>query len=228
MASDEAWTMSLDALGIDDEAARQAVMAAADVRSFNAGSAIIAQDDQDDHAYILLEGAVRVVLLSEGGQEIWLDWLGAGTIFGEMAALTGKPRTSEIVAETDCRLAVISGESLFELMRRHGDVGLSISRILATRIHHTTQRMFELSALSAPGRIYAELLRMSEPSGADSTRRTIRRAPSMTELARRVNTTRETTSRTVNDLERRGLLKRREKAFELVDPDLLSRMLGSS
>ena len=50
----------------------------------------------------------------------------------------------------------------------------------------------------------------------------------MTELARRVNTTRETTSRTVNDLERRGLLKRREKAFELVDPDLLSRMLGSS
>ena len=50
----------------------------------------------------------------------------------------------------------------------------------------------------------------------------------MTELARRVNTTRETTSRTVNDLERRGLLRRSDDAFELVDPDLLNRMLSAS
>jgi len=228
MKLEEAWAMALDALEIMEPEARDALMTTAEIREVDAGTSIISQDDDDDSVFFLLEGSVRVVLLSENGQEIWLDWFGAGAIFGELAALTGKARTSEIVAETDCRLAAVTGSQFFELMRRHGAFGLALSRMLAARIHHTTQRMFELSALSAPGRIYAELLRMSEPSKTEGNSRTIERAPSMTELARRVNTTRETTSRTVNDLERRGLLKRRDRSFELVDPDLLNRMLLSS
>jgi CRP/FNR family cyclic AMP-dependent transcriptional regulator len=228
MEQDEAWVVALDSLDIQDVEARKAVVSAADVRDVEARSTIIVQEEEEDQVFILLEGSVRVVLLSEGGQEIWLDWFGPGAIFGELAALTGKPRTSEIVAETACRVAAIPGSAFFDLLRAHGSIGLALSRMLATRVHHTTQRMFELSALSAPGRIYAELLRMSEPTSAEGNRRTIQVAPSMTELARRVNTTRETTSRTVNDLERRGLLKRNNRSFELVDPDLLSRMLGSS
>lgn len=228
MEQDEAWSTALDSLDIEDVEARRALVSAADVRNVGAKTTIIAQEEEEDQVFILLEGSVRVVLLSEGGQEIWLDWFGPGAIFGELAALTGKPRTSEIVAETPCRIAAIPGSQFFDLLRAHGSIGLALSRLLATRVHHTTQRMFELSALSAPGRIYAELLRMSEPSPGEGNRRTIQVAPSMTELARRVNTTRETTSRTVNDLERRGLLRRNNRSFELVDPDLLNRMLGSS
>ncbi|MBO6766351.1 Crp/Fnr family transcriptional regulator [Maricaulis sp.] len=228
MEQDEAWTIALDSLDIPEPGAREALIAMSEIRHVDVGTTIIAQEEDEDHVFILLEGSVRVVLLSENGQEIWLDWFGAGAIFGELAALTGKPRTSEIVAETPCRIAALTGAQFFDLLRRHGSIGLALCRILATRIHHTTQRMFELSSLSAPGRIYAELLRMSEPSDKAGNSRTIQVAPSMTELARRVNTTRETTSRTVNDLERRGLLKRNNRSFELVDPDLLSRMLGSS
>lgn len=227
MEQDEAWGIALDSLDIPEPEARRALVETAEIRHADAGTTIIAQEEDEDHVFILLEGSVRVVLLSESGQEIWLDWFGAGAIFGELAALTGKPRTSEIVAETACRVAAVTGQQFFDLLRAHGSIGLALSRILATRVHHTTQRMFELSALSAPGRIYAELLRMSEPSEKAGNSRTIRVAPSMTELARRVNTTRETTSRTVNDLERRGLLKRSNRSFELVDPDLLNRMLGS-
>jgi len=228
MEQDEAWVVALDSLDIREPEARHALVAASDVQNIDGGATIIAQEEDEDQVFILLEGSVRVVLLSESGQEIWLDWFGPGAIFGELAALTGKPRTSEIVAETACRIAAFAGPQFFDLLRAHGSIGLALSRILATRIHHTTQRMFELSALSAPGRIYAELLRMSEPSAKEGNSRTIQVAPSMTELARRVNTTRETTSRTVNDLERRGLLRRSNRSFELVDPDLLSRMLGSS
>jgi DNA-binding MarR family transcriptional regulator len=87
--------------------------------------------------------------------------------------------------------------------------------------------MFELSALSAPGRIYAEILRMSVPS-PDSQRRLIQPVPSLTALAVRVNTTRETVSRTVSDLEKRGLLQRVNDSFELVDPDQLARLQAAS
>lgn len=223
MASVQSWAEAFNALGLTDEVARDAVRASADIRIVAAGASIIAQDEVEDHVFLLLNGRGRVVLLSESGQEIWLDTLEPGTIIGELAALTDRPRTSEIIAETDCRLASFGAGRFLGLMQQHGDLGLALSRILARRVHHTTQRMFELSALSAPGRIYAEILRMSVPS-PDSQRRLIQPVPSLTALAVRVNTTRETVSRTVSDLEKRGLLQRMGDSFELVDPDQLARL----
>lgn len=227
MVADKSWAFALDTLSLTDEIAREAMISRAELRRFPAGASIIAQDDEEDQVFLLLDGSVRVVLLSEGGQEIWLDTLQPGTILGELAALTDRRRTSEIIAETDCELASYSATAFLTLLKQHGELGLALARILARRVRHTTQRMFELSALSAPGRVYAEILRMSESSAAGRTR-TIQPIPSLTAVAVRVNTTRETVSRTISDLERRGLLRRREDAFELVDPDHLARLSTAS
>lgn len=228
MTLDTAWNAALTELGIQNGAARLDLTRQAERNRVSAGSVIISQDEADDRVFLLLEGRARVVLLSENGQEIWLDAFEAGTVFGELAALTGQPRISGIIAETACDLAVYEGKAFFELMRAHGELGLALSRILARRVQHTTQRMFELSALSAPGRIYAELLRMSRPVGSDGRARTITPAPSMKELAMRVNSTRETASRTINDLQRKGLLDKVKDRIELVDPVQLDRLRSSS
>ncbi len=228
MKLDTSWNEALNDLGVAGAAPRQEMVARADRTRVSAGTAIIAQDEADDRVFLLLRGRARVVLLSENGQEIWLDAFEAGAVFGELAALTGAPRISGIIAESDCDLAVYDGRTFFDLMRRHGQIGLALARILARRVQHTTQRMFELSALSAPGRIYAELLRMSQPVGSDGTARVIKPAPSMKELASRVNTTRETASRTINDLQRKGLLQKLKDRIELVDPEQLDRLRGSS
>lgn len=217
------WKPALSALGLVDPAAIDALKSAAEVKLFSDGSTIIAQDEDEDQVYILLSGRARVVLLSEDGQEIWLDQLEPGAVLGELAALTGQRRTSEIIAELPSMLAILPSAAFFDLVRNHGELGLCLARILAGRVHHTTQRMFELSALSAPGRVYAEILRMAGPS-ADAHFRVIEPVPSLTAIAGRINTTRETVSRTISDLERRGLLERSETGFKLVDPDRLDRL----
>ena len=67
------------------------------------------------------------------------------------------------------------------------------------------RRMVERTTLSATGRIYAELLRQANEADG----RTIRPLPTMSELALIVQSTRETVSRTINDLERRGYIDRK-------------------
>lgn len=217
------WKPALSALGIVEPATVDALKAAAEVKLFQEGSSIIAQDEDEDQVFILLSGRARVVLLSENGQEIWLDQLEPGAVLGELAALTGQRRTSEIIAEMPSMLAFMPAENFFDLVRQHGELGMSLARILAQRVHHTTQRMFELSALSAPGRVYAEILRMATPSQTPG-RLAIRPLPSLTAIAGRINTTRETVSRTISDLERRGLLEREDDGFALIDPDRLDRL----
>jgi CRP/FNR family cyclic AMP-dependent transcriptional regulator len=221
------WTNALDSLVIHDEAARAALKSVAEIRHHSDGSAIIAQDDAEDQIYLILDGNVRVILLSESGQEIWLDTLEAGAVLGEMAVLIGANRTSGIVANTNVISATYSASDFMKLMTDHSVIGIALSRLLARRVFQTTQRMFALSALSVPGRVYAELLRTSEPVDSEKSR-LIEPTPSITDIAMRVNTTRETVSRTVSDLERRGLLKRAPRGFELVDPDQLARLLTHS
>jgi DNA-binding IclR family transcriptional regulator len=77
--------------------------------------------------------------------------------------------------------------------------------------------MFERSALTARGRVCAELLRLA----LEAKDHTIRPAPVIAELALRAATTRETASRTVNGLERRGIIRRDADALVVIAPHRL-------
>jgi DNA-binding MarR family transcriptional regulator len=81
--------------------------------------------------------------------------------------------------------------------------------------------MYERAALSAVARVYAELLR--EARRAPDLR--ISPAPVLSELALRVSTTRETASRAVNALERRGIIHRDTVSLTIVAPRALEELI---
>lgn len=197
------------------------------VKSFQKGDMVLTQGDDSKDVFILLEGHVRASILSAEGHEIWLGDFGPGDLFGEMATLADMPRTSNITATSRSRLAVFPSHEFLSIMREHGFVGLKVSEILAKRIQATTRRMFELSVLSAPGRIYAEILRLSEqPRTNTSEMRVISPMPRTKDLARRVNSTRETVSRAINYLEKIGLIIREKGKMKIITPDKLGDLIG--
>lgn len=205
--------------GEDVVAVIEDIRAASRTVQIESRSLIITQDNSDNDVFYLLEGKAKAVLYSEEGHEIWLDDFQPGDFFGEIAVLTGEQRSSSVVAKTKATVAVFRAEDFLGLMQRHSTFSIAVARWLAERVRHTTQRMFELSALSVTGRVYAELLRGARSAALiDGIERTIRPAPSITELAHQVNSTRESVSRTINDLERRGLIARRDDAIIIFTP----------
>ena len=81
--------------------------------------------------------------------------------------------------------------------------------------------IYERAAVSAVGRVYAELLRLARASPG----LVIRPAPVLSELAVRVSTTRETASRAVSALERRGLIRRDPGSLTVVAPQRLEELI---
>ena len=69
--------------------------------------------------------------------------------------------------------------------------------------------------------MHAELLRQAR-EGPDLT---IRPGPVLSDLALRVSTTRETASRAVNALERRGIIRRDADALVVVAPHRLEELI---
>ncbi|MBO6797677.1 Crp/Fnr family transcriptional regulator [Maricaulis sp.] len=223
MSFESAWESVWNRIGLTDAVARAALQRASELAQVPDGEPVISQDATDDSVYLLLDGEMRVGVLARSGQDVWVSYLEPGAMFGEMAALTGDPRTTEITASKDSVVARITGEDFLALIEAHGQIGLALSRMLAARMHATTRRMFELSALSTTGRIYAELLRMSRSSDEGGTR-IISPIPSFKEIGDRVAAARETVSRTVSRLAERGLIQRGDDHIELIDPEQLSRL----
>jgi CRP-like cAMP-binding protein len=96
-----------------------------------------------------------------------------------------------------------------------------VSRVLMRQLRATSLRVTERSTLSASGRVHAELLRLAHLCDGH----TIRPAPVLASLAVRISTTRETVSRAINALERRGIIRRVGDALIIVAPHRLEELL---
>ena len=104
---------SLASLGAKD---RKALVAQARVSEAPSGATIIRHGDTSDSAYFVLSGrAVAGISTDEGGYRS-LSTLTPGDFFGEIAALTGAPRTANVVADEPTTLMQIPARSLRGLM----------------------------------------------------------------------------------------------------------------
>ena len=96
------------------------------------------------------------------------------------------------------------------LAERYGCVGLALSRVLLRQLSAATAQMVARTTLTAQGRVYQRLLELA--GAADR----IAPLPVLAHLAEEVHTTRETASRAVHALERRGIVRREGRALVIV------------
>jgi hypothetical protein len=76
-------------------------------RSFPAGAIVVTEGDPGDTVFLIASGSVRILVVGGHGRALEIRRLDAGDFFGEVAALSGQPRTATVVATTDCELLEI-------------------------------------------------------------------------------------------------------------------------
>jgi CRP-like cAMP-binding protein len=97
---------------------RDRLVAAGRVVTANAGTAITKVGDSGDSAYFILSGHLAVGAATESGEYRSLGRIGTGDVIGEIAALTGSPRTADVVAEEETELMEVPAGTLRQLMAR--------------------------------------------------------------------------------------------------------------
>lgn len=188
-------------------------------RRWCAESEILTQGGRCREAYVLLEGRARARLNGADGQETLVQDFFAGDLFGAIGPLDPEPYDAEVVALEPCRAAVFPAADFQRLIEAHGCLGLAVSRMLLRQLRAASHRLVERTSLSAAGRVHAALLRLG------GERRRIEPWPSPTALAPDVQSTRETVSRTLHALERRGIVRRDGAALVIVAPRRLEELV---
>lgn len=104
-------------------------------RTLHRGEVLFRQGDRGDAWYVVASGRLAVVEPAHDGQpERRLSEVGRGEGIGEMALLTGQPRSATVYALRDAELARFPVELVSELVATRPQLSLGMLRGLAQRI----------------------------------------------------------------------------------------------
>ena len=95
---------------------RNAFLQGATVSKAASGTAIVKVGDAGDSAFFVLGGKAVAGIPADGGNYRALSAMGAGDFFGEIAAITGSPRTANVVADEETELLQVPGTTLKSLL----------------------------------------------------------------------------------------------------------------
>jgi CRP/FNR family transcriptional regulator, cyclic AMP receptor protein len=171
-------------------------------RTFGKDSIIILAEEEGDTLFIIKRGQVKVSIVSEEGREVILSLLSAGTVFGELSLLDGKPRSANVIATEETDLIMLRRADFVQLIYRLPKIATALLAELASRLRKTDRQIEGLALLDVTSRISETLLQLASERGIETARGVVvENRPTHQQLANMSGTTRETVSRVLKRLE---------------------------
>lgn len=199
------------------EAELSTIAASCTIKTFERQAQILGEQEKTSDVFFVLSGAVRFASFTEAGREVIYDEMPAGGIFGEFSAVDGLPRSSMVVAVSDCRVARMTSDKFRQMLQGNGKVALRVIELLVSKNRMMSERVFEVSALAVRERVRRELLRLAKDGTEFRNGIVIRPAPTHYEIAARIGSHREAVTREFNRLEAAGIIEVRRRQLRIID-----------
>ncbi len=107
---------------------------------FPKDSMIIKEGDSGNSLYIVLKGTLKVII-HVMDKIVELAILSEGGIFGEIAFLTGRPRSASVIATTDAEVMEVKRDILQELIRKDARINNILNGFYESRVQETSRKI---------------------------------------------------------------------------------------
>jgi len=127
------------ALSVDD---CQQVVKRMKRRDFLPNQLIVREGAPGSSMFFITAGLVEIRKKDpHTGIDFLLSELGPGQNFGEMALLTGKPRTASVTSVQPTTCAVLEQADFHDLLMQYPKIGLALTTVLAERVENASQHV---------------------------------------------------------------------------------------
>lgn len=182
-------------------------------RSYPKGSVILFEDDPGDSLFIVREGRVKVVLVSEEGREVILGILGVGDHFGELSLIDDEPRSAHVVAMEDSTLLALRREDFRRRVEANPAVAWALLVEMSHRLRRADDKIGSLVLLDVPGRIARVLLDASAEAGSDDIEKPLTHQT----IAHVIGASRETVSRAMREFVEAGWIATEQRRIRITN-----------
>ena len=92
----------------------------------SAGQDLFNQGDRADALYVVLDGLAEISSLSGDGRRVAHLLLAPGTVFGEMALIEGRQRSTDVSAKQTTRFLRVARNALLEEVRHNNALAVEL------------------------------------------------------------------------------------------------------
>jgi CRP-like cAMP-binding protein len=195
-----------------------------EVKSYRKNQTIFTPMDRCDHLSMIIEGQVKLCKYTADGKEQILSFLGVDDVFGEAVVFEGGNYVVNVVAEEDCKLALIHRDVLLELTQRNKDFTQAFFQEFTRKIKILNNKLEMLSLRTMKQRIARFLLSLSKEQGKENK---VRLPYSKQKIAFLLGTSREVISRNFSELEEEGYIIQKGRKTIILNRELLEELLLS-
>jgi len=178
--------------------------------SYNVGDTLMTPGEQENNVFFLLQGKVRLTLLTSEGDITSYREILPYDYFGWLSAIDDGERLTSAIALQSCKVLKLKAEEFRHIILSDPIIYDNFLRRVGGVLRNYTKRIQELSVLSAHQRIIQELVRqfkeLNEPINL----------PSHEDFATWTGTARETVTRTLKILERNGYIQKDGTSYRLL------------
>lgn len=193
-------------------------------RTHPANRVILLENDWGGSVYFIVSGWVKIRTYNLDGKEITLNIIGKGEVFGEMAALDEVPRSTDVITLTETQICSIPAQDFVELIYSEPIAGVHLAQLMAKRLRQVNRRL-RLREADSLSRVADTILFLADGQGKKVTDGIeIPNLPHR-ELSSLSGLARETVTRSLTKLEKKGFIRRTQDVLCILDEYALENMI---
>lgn len=192
------------------------------------GEVLFRKGDPGLEVFVIRSGRLKAFTTSESGSEVLFSLMDPGEVCGELALLSGAPRSCTIVAIEPTEVLGLGRREFLPFLRAQPDVAAKLLATLAERLQRVSELVEDTVFLNLPARLAKKVLALcaayGEPPDENGTR--IRLRFSQQDLGDMVGTTRESINKQIRAWEGEGVLVMRRGTITVRDLGTLESLAG--
>jgi CRP/FNR family transcriptional regulator, cyclic AMP receptor protein len=194
-------------------------------KTFEVGEHVFTPAYKGEVFFLLLEGRVRIYRL-EAGQEVTINVLEAGEMFGEAAFTSREGKGSYAQATTASKIAFLNRATFYRLIQREPELGIRAIELLGERLSFYEQRIADMGLKKVPARLASLILQLAETEGivTGSGRYRLSTRYTHEELALMVGAKRVAVSRAMKGLREAGAVETGRRHIVVKDAETLGKI----
>jgi len=194
--------------------------------TYKKGEYIIRPGESPNGVFYIEGGLVKAFNISKYGEENLLIMRSDGEVFPLIWAVTGQERDIIYQTLTPTTVWRVSRDDYVTYMHKHPDALPPLLDMVVEMYRRHSERILNLEYRSVRERLVSYLLTMSERFGVENKNGLLINAPLRhQDIASSINSSRETSSRELAYLERKGLIKSKASFITLIDSKALQSYL---
>jgi CRP/FNR family cyclic AMP-dependent transcriptional regulator len=183
------------------------------------GATIFSKGDPGNSLVAVIDGTVKISISSADGRSAILNLIGPGEIFGEIALLDGRARSTDAIANSTCEVFIIDRREFLPFVRSQPALAMKFIELLCTRLRWTSDQVEQVILQNLPGRLASALIRLTGKHKTAPRGRTI--AVTQQEISEMVGMTRESINKQLRAWAARNWVRLEHGAIVVLNIEML-------